>query len=57
MIGLVNQQDGLRTSPAAAASDAVDLANERERLRRELLKRIMIRESKRRSTRGPTRLP
>ena len=54
MIRLIRQSNGLSVPPSAAAADA-DTSRERERLRRELLQRIIDRETRRHAARGVPR--
>lgn len=57
MIGMINQQNGLLIQTSGSATAGSEALRERERLRRELLRRIFIRETKRRAARGAARLP
>jgi hypothetical protein len=52
---MISRQRGLLPAPAAGDSQVDDAHRERERLRRELLKRIVDRETRRQAARGPTR--
>lgn len=57
MIGLINPQNGLLIQASGTVPSESEALRERERLRRELLRRIVIRETKRRAARGGARLP
>ena len=52
---MISPQNGLLSSPANAVPTEQEALRERERLRRELLKRIINRETRRQSTRGTPR--
>ena len=52
---MISHQNGLLSPPAGTASPELEALRERERLRRELLKRIINRETRRQSTRGTSR--
>ena len=57
MIGMINQQNGLLIQTSGSVTADSEAVRERERLRRELLRRIVIRETKRQAARGSARLP
>jgi len=52
---MISHQNGLLSSPANAVPTEQEALRERERLRRELLKRIINQETRRQSTRGTSR--
>jgi hypothetical protein len=52
---MISHQNGLLSTPSNAVSPEAEALRERERLRRELLKRIVNRETRRQSTRGTSR--
>jgi len=52
---MISHQNGLLSAPVNAAPAELEALRERERLRRELLKRIINRETRRQSTRGTSR--
>jgi hypothetical protein len=52
---MISHQNGLLSSPANVVPTEQEALRERERLRRELLKRIINRETRRQSTRGTPR--
>ena len=52
---MISHQNGLLAPPANAGPTAPEALRERERLRRELLKRIINEETRRQSTRGTSR--
>jgi len=52
---MISHQNGLLSPPANAVPAELEALRERERLRRELLKRIINRETRRQSTRGTSR--
>jgi hypothetical protein len=52
---MISHQNGLLSSPVTAVPSEAEALRERERLRRELLKRIINRETRRQSARGTTR--
>ena len=52
---MISHQNGLLSSPANAVPAEQEALRERERLRRELLKRIISRETRRQSIRGASR--
>jgi hypothetical protein len=52
---MISHQNGLLSPASTAVSTEAEALRERERLRRELLKRIINRETRRQSTRGTSR--
>jgi hypothetical protein len=52
---MISHQNGLLSTSATAATPELEALRERERLRRELLKRIVNRETRRQATRGAAR--
>ena len=52
---MISHQNGLLSPPANAIPAEPEVLRERERLRRELLKRIINRETRRQSSRGTSR--
>ena len=52
---MISHQNGLLSPPANTGSTEQEALRERERLRRELLERIISRETRRQSTRGTPR--
>jgi len=55
MISVMNQHNGLLAPVVAAAPVEPEAIRERERLRRELLQRIIDREARRQASRGTSR--
>jgi hypothetical protein len=54
-IAMISHQNGLLSSSASPIPAEAEALRERERLRRELLKRIINRETRRQATRGTAR--
>jgi hypothetical protein len=52
---MISHQNGLLPASAASLPSVPEALRERERLRRELLKRIVVRETRRQATRGESR--
>jgi hypothetical protein len=52
---MITQQNGLLATPASQIPPASAATSERERLRQELLKRIITQETRRQAARGPSR--
>lgn len=52
---MISHQNGLLSPPVSAVPAEPEALRERERLRRELLKRIINRETRRQSSRGTPR--
>jgi hypothetical protein len=52
---MISHQNGLLSSPVTAGPSEAEALRERERLRRELLKRIINEETRRQSSRGTSR--
>jgi hypothetical protein len=52
---MISHQNGLLPASVATIPPAPEAVRERERLRRELLKRIVVRETRRQASRGESR--
>jgi len=52
---MITHQNGLLAAPASQIIPTSEASRERERLRRELLKRIISQETRRQAARGPSR--
>ena len=52
---MISHQNGLLSTSATVATPESEVLRERERLRRELLERIVNRETRRQATRGAAR--
>ena len=51
---MITHQNGLLAAPASTIPPPSQASSERERLRRELLKRIISQETRRQAARGPS---